>query len=86
MASTADAQIRSRPAGTARVPVEDTDGVSGIGQRSIEQRDELIASLARIRAGVDAIASSLRNGDIQVRVLEESSSDVKRNGRGEVPR
>jgi hypothetical protein len=86
MASTAVAQIRSKPAGTARVPLVETDGVSSIGQRSIEQRDELIASLSRLRAGVDGIASSLRNGDIRVRVLEESTGDTSQGRRGEVPR
>jgi hypothetical protein len=86
MASTAVAQIRSKPAGTARVPLVETDGVSSIGQRSIEQRDELIASLSRLRTGVDAIASSLRNGDIRVRVLEESTGDTSQGRRGEVPR
>ena len=86
MTSTAIAQIRSKPAGTARVPVVETDGVSSIGQRSIEQRDELIALLASLRAGVDAIASSLQNGDLRVRLLDEEPGDSDRNRRPEVPK
>ena len=76
MTSSASAQVRSKPAGTARTPAEDADGVSSIGERSIQQRDELIASLARLRAGVDAIAASLDTGTIQVRVQADSAEDT----------
>ena len=73
-------------ASSQEFPVVETDGVSSLGKRSIEQRDELIASLSRLRTGVDAIASSLRNGDIRVRVLEESDGDTSQDRRREVPR
>ena len=83
IASSAVAQVRSKPAGTARTLAEDADGVSSIGERSIQQRDELIASLARLRAGVDAIAASLDSGSIQVRVLGDSTEDADTSMRRE---
>lgn len=81
LVSEAQAQVRSRPAGTARYPVsrdESDMGVSSIGERAVVQRDELIAELQRLRLSVDAIASRLARGDLQVRVAESQDDSRSR--------
>lgn len=73
LASEVHAQIRSKPAGTARYPVAQSDdemGVSSIGERAVVQRDEIVAAIERLRFSVDAIAARLDRGDLQVKVVE----------------
>ena len=78
--ASAHAQIRSKPAGTARDsgshadPRHATEGVSSVGRRSIQQRDQIIAAITALQTSVDRLAAKLASGDVQVQLADQADT------------
>lgn len=84
LVDTASAQIRS---GTARTGVvtktpQSDEGVSSIGQRAWEQRQELIEELAVMGRAIGELSEYIRSGQMQVRMADAADRGTdRRSGR-----
>lgn len=88
-AASAQAQIRSKPVGTARASASGEDqrhlieGVSSVGRRSIEQRNEIIAVITALQDSVNRLADMVASGDVRVQVTEQRDTKQDQQAKGE---
>jgi len=85
-AASAQAQIRSKPAGTARDSGAQGDqqhlieGVSSVGRRAVQQRDLIIAAITGLQLSVDRLAARLASGEIHVQLAEQAGLGSHHDG------
>jgi hypothetical protein len=88
-AASAQAQIRSKPAGSARASASGKDqghlseGVSSVGRRSVEQRDEIIAAVTALQDSVNRLADIVTSGAVRVQITEQHVTKQNQQGKGE---